>query len=136
MKKFKFAQFKNSPFPKRVSESSYLWIYSFRKWILYPKSTIEMGYPWESKTYLMNRRYVFKEFQIFPKRYCGTFWVEGLQSCKISKLEIWKKSAARPNMHCMQAAPVRYPNDGIIFKRSQLCSPLTNSTSLERTKTQ
>ena len=52
-----------------------------------------MNILWEGKTYLsyaaslLSRNYVNKRFKTFPKRYCESLYVKGLQSYSPSNIE-------------------------------------------------
>ena len=65
----------------------------------------------------MNRSYINNWLKIFPKSYCWSLWVKGLQSHKLSKLEVWKKffylAGVKSNLGCLisSSGQFDYPED-------------------------
>ena len=56
----------------------------------------------------------------FQRKYCGSLYVNWLQSYNLSKLEVWQKICPRPISNHMSVAWVRFSDDRIIVQLWQL----------------
>ena len=88
---------------------------------------------------LVNIKFV-KEVQVFPKSYCGSLYVNWLQSYKLSKLEVWKKfclpAPIKPHTDSPSWTPGQQDHPSFLTACNFVASwPTdTHSTSLERSK--